>query len=97
MYPIQISHQPLHLLPVFFLMYRKVHRLKSPEFVPLVATCQANKPQFQMKVINSLEVIIHPALNSVGLQPEVNISTFSNMNVILVEHIIQAFIQVLQV
>ena len=50
-----------------------------------------------MKFLNLLEVIIHPAFNSVGLQPKVNISTLSNMNVILVEHVIQALIQVLQV
>ena len=46
---------------------------------------------------DSLEVVMHPALDSVGLQSEVNIPTTPMVDVVLVEHVIQALIQVLQV
>ena len=46
---------------------------------------------------DSLEVVVHPALDSMGLQSEVNIPTPPMVDVVLVEHVIQALIQVLQV
>ena len=46
---------------------------------------------------DSLEVVVHPALDSVGLQSKVDIPTPSMVDVVLVEHVIQALIQVLQV
>ena len=46
---------------------------------------------------DSLKVVVHPALDSVGLQSEVDITTPPMVDVVLVEHIIQALIQVLQV
>ena len=46
---------------------------------------------------DSLEVVMNSALDSVGLQSEVNIPTPPMIDVVLVEHIIQALIQVLQV
>ena len=46
---------------------------------------------------DSLEVVVHPAFDSVGLQSEVDISTPPKLDVVLVEHVIQALIQVLQV
>ena len=46
---------------------------------------------------HSLEVVMHSALDSVGLQAEVNITTPSVIDIILVEYIIQALVQVLQV
>ena len=47
--------------------------------------------------MDSLEVVMHSALDSVGLQSEVDIPTPSMVDVVLVEHVIQALIQVLQV
>ena len=47
--------------------------------------------------LNSLEVIIHPALDSVCLQPEVNIPTPPMVDVVLVEYIIQTLVQVLKI
>ena len=46
---------------------------------------------------DSLEVVVHPALDSVGLQSKVDIPTPPMIDVVLVEHVIQALIQVLQV
>ena len=46
---------------------------------------------------HSLEVVVHSALDPVGLQAEVNITTPSVIDIVLVEYIIQALIQVLQV
>ena len=46
---------------------------------------------------DSLEVVVHPALDSVGLQSEVNIPTPPMVDVVLVEHVIQALVQVLEV
>ena len=48
---------------------------------------------------DSLEVVMHSALDSVGLQSEVNIPTtpMVQVDVVLVEHVIQALIQILQV
>ena len=46
---------------------------------------------------HSLEVIMHSALDTVGLQAEVNVTTPPVIDVVLVEYIIQALIQVLQV
>ena len=46
---------------------------------------------------DSLKVVMNSALDSVGLQSEVNIPTPPMIDVVLVEHIIQALIQVLQV
>ena len=46
---------------------------------------------------HSLEVVVHSALDPVGLQAEVNIATSLVIDVGLVEHVIQALIQVLQV
>ena len=46
---------------------------------------------------DSLEVVVHPALDSVGLQSKVDIPTPPMVDVVLVEHIIQALVQVLQV
>jgi len=51
----------------------------------------------EIEKIHSLEVVMHSALDPVGLQAEVNITTSPVINVVLVEHIIQALIQVLQV
>ena len=45
---------------------------------------------------DSLEVVVHSALD-LGLQSEVNIPTPPMVDVVLVEHVIQALIQVLQV
>ena len=42
--------------------------------------------------LNSLEIVVYPALDSVGLQPKVNISTSSKVDVVLVEHVIQALV-----
>ena len=50
-----------------------------------------------MRGRDSLEVVMHPALGSVSLQSEVDIPTPSMVDVVLVEHVIQALIQVLQV
>ena len=47
--------------------------------------------------LNSLEVIIHSALDSVCLQPKVNIATVPEVDVVLVEYIIQTFVQVLKI
>ena len=47
--------------------------------------------------VNSLEVFMHSALDSVGLQAEVNVATPPMIDVVLVEHVIQALVQVLQV
>ena len=44
-----------------------------------------------------LEVVVHPAFDSMGLQSEVNIPTPRVVDVVLVEHIIQAVVQVFQV
>ena len=46
---------------------------------------------------DSLKVVVHSALDSVSLQSEVNVPTPPMVDVVLVEHIIQALIQVLQV
>ena len=46
---------------------------------------------------DSLEVVMNPALDSVGLQSKVDIPTPPNVDVVLVEHVIQTLIQVLQV
>ena len=46
---------------------------------------------------DALEVVVHPAFGSVGLQSEVDIPTPPMVDVVLVEHVIQALIQVLQV
>ena len=46
---------------------------------------------------DSLKVVVHSALDSVGLQSEVNIPTPPMVDVVLVEHIIQALIQVFQI
>ena len=46
---------------------------------------------------HSLEVVVYSALDPVGLQAEVNITTPSVIDVILVEYIIQTLVQVLQV
>ena len=53
--------------------------------------------QCQCERIDSLEVVMHSALDSVGLQSKVDIPTPSMVDVVLVEHVIQALIQVLQV
>ena len=50
-----------------------------------------------IKRVNSLEVFVHSALDSVGLQAEVDITTPLMIYIVLVEHVIQALIQVLQV
>ena len=44
-----------------------------------------------------LEVVVHPAFDLMGLQSEVNIPTPPIVDVVLVEHIIQAVVQVFQV
>ena len=44
-----------------------------------------------------LKVFMHPAFDSMGLQSEVNIPTTPVVDVVLVEHIIQALIQVFQI
>ena len=44
-----------------------------------------------------LEVVVHPAHDSMGLQSEGSIPTPPVVDVVLVEHIIQAVIQVFQV
>jgi len=49
------------------------------------------------RTAHSLEVVVHSALDPVGLQAEVNIATPPMIDVVLVEYIIQALIQVLQV
>jgi len=46
---------------------------------------------------HSLEVVVHSALDPVGLQAEVNITTPSVIDIVLVKYIIQALVQVLQV
>ena len=46
---------------------------------------------------DSLEVVMHSAFDSVGLQSKVDIPTPPMVDVVLVEHVIQALIQVLQV
>ena len=46
---------------------------------------------------NSLKVVVDPTLDSVSLQSEVDIPIPPMVNVILVQHIIQALIQVFQV
>ena len=48
-------------------------------------------------ILNLLEVVIHSALDSVGLKPKVNVATVPEVDVVLVEYIIQALVQVLQV
>ena len=48
-------------------------------------------------ILNLLEVVIHPALDSVCLQSEVNIATVPEVDVVLVEYIIQALVQVLKI
>jgi len=51
----------------------------------------------EIKRAHLLEVVMHSALDPVGLQAEVNIATPPKIDVVLVEYIIQALIQVLQV
>jgi len=51
----------------------------------------------EIKRAHSLEVVVHSALDPVGLQAEVNIATPPMIDVVLVEYIIQALVQVLQV
>ena len=46
---------------------------------------------------DSLKVVVHSALDSVGLQSKVNVPTPPMIDVVLVEHVIQALIQVLQI
>ena len=48
-------------------------------------------------ILNSLEIVVYSALNSVGLKSKVNISSPPKVDVVLVEDIIQTLIQVLQV
>ena len=48
-------------------------------------------------VLNSLEIVVYSALNSVGLKSKVNISSPPKVDVVLVEDIIQTLVQVLQV
>ena len=48
-------------------------------------------------MIHSLEVVVHSALDPVGLQAKVNITTPPMIDVVLVEYVIQALIKVLQV
>jgi len=47
--------------------------------------------------LHSLEVVVYSALDPVGLQAEVDITTPPVIDVVLVEYIIQALIQVLQI
>ena len=46
---------------------------------------------------DSLKVVVNSALDSVGLQSEVNIPTPPMVDVVLVEDVIQALVQVFQV
>ena len=50
-----------------------------------------------IKRVYPLEVIVHSALDPVGLQAKVNVAAPPVIDVVLVEHVIQALIQVLQV
>jgi len=51
----------------------------------------------EIKRAQSLEVVMYSALDPVGLQAEVNVATPPVIDVVLVEYVIQALIQVLQV
>jgi len=64
---------------------------------PVTYESERTQDACEIEKINSLEVVMHSTLDPVGLQAEVNVTTPPMINVILVEHIIQTLIQVLQV
>ena len=56
-------------------------------------TCKQNKELVE----TLLEVIVHSAFHSVGLKSKIHISVFPTVHVVLVEHVIQALVEVLEV
>ena len=52
---------------------------------------------YEVGVYNSLKVGIHSTLDSMGLKPKINISSITVVQIILVQNIIQALIQVFEV
>ena len=50
-----------------------------------------------MKILGSLEIIMDPTMGTVGMQTKVDISLVTIVDVVLVEHIIQTLVEVLEV
>ena len=59
--------------------------------------CYINVMMFHLALRPLLEIFMHSALHSVSLQSKVNVSVVSIVHIVLVQHIIQAFIQVFQI
>ena len=64
---------------------------------PVTYESERTQDACEIEKIHSLEVVMHSTLHPVGLQAEVNVTTPPVINVVLVEYVIQALIQVLQV
>lgn len=69
----------------------------SGDQAPIDTCILTPKELIPIRRVNSLKVVMHSALDAVGLQAEVNVTTPPVIDVVLIEHIIQAFVQALQV
>jgi len=68
-----------------------------PFHKPVTYESERTQDACEIEKIHSLEVVMHSTLHPVGLQAEVNVATPPVIDVVLVEYVIQALIQVLQV
>ena len=66
-----------------------------PSFSPSVGGAATESSRKGVETL--LEVVVHTALHSVGLKSKINISVFSIMHVVLVQHVIQALVEVFKV
>ena len=88
------------------MLFKSVDKWSGKFFIHYVSLSYYDQPEMSYKLLESqlhqyyialLKVVVHSALNTVGLKSKVNVLVHSIVHVELVQHFIQAFIHICHV